>query len=138
MEKTGENVKKSTFSSIFIQFTHMYVTEKWNYVHILHAKNGKKSLKKHVKNGKSSNFQKALKSSNQLQITFWIAEKIAIDCFNPNPKYEKIHNADVWEDEFLTSCMCFLAFLKKWKNMFLLVTFWKRVLWSWKHAQKKL
>ena len=89
MENAGENVKKSTFSSIFIQFPDMDVTEKWNYVHILHAKNGKKSLKKHVKNGKSSNFQKALKSSNQLQITFWIAEKIAIDCFNPNPKYEK-------------------------------------------------
>ena len=89
MEKSGENVKKSTFSSIFIQFPHMYVNEKWNYVHILHAKNGKKSLEKHVKNGKSSNFQKALKSSNQLQITFWIAEKIAIDCFDPNPKYEK-------------------------------------------------
>ena len=52
-------------------------------------KTKKKSLKKHVKNGKSSNFQKALKSSNQLQITFWIAEKIAIDCFDPNPKYEK-------------------------------------------------
>ena len=27
------------------------------------------------------------------------------------------------EDEFLTSCMCFLAFLKKSKNTFLLVTF---------------
>ena len=52
-------------------------------------KTAKKSLKKHVKNGKSSNFQKALKSSNQLQITFRIAEKIAIDCFDPNPKYEK-------------------------------------------------
>ena len=47
MEKTGENVKKSTFSSIFIQFPHMDVTENWNYVHILHAKNGKKSLKKY-------------------------------------------------------------------------------------------
>ena len=52
-------------------------------------KTAKKSLEKHVKNGKSSNFQKALNSSNQLQITFWIAEKIAIECFNPNPKYEE-------------------------------------------------
>ena len=51
---------------------------------------------------------------------------------------KKIHNANVWEDEFLTSCMCFLAFLKKWKNTFLFVTFRKRVLWSWKYVQKKL
>ena len=52
-------------------------------------KTAKNRLKNMSKMEKSSNFQKALKSSNQLQITFWIAEKIAIDCFNPNPKYEK-------------------------------------------------
>ena len=50
---------------------------------------GKNEVKKHVKNWKSSNFQKSLKSSIRLQITFWIAEKIAIECFNPNPKYEE-------------------------------------------------
>ena len=44
----------------------MYANEKWIYDHILHAKNGKKTLKKHVKNGKSSNFQKALKIANKI------------------------------------------------------------------------
>ena len=133
-----KNVKKKY---IFINFHIIspYVCEwKVKVCRYFTCKNGKKSRKKHAKSGKSGNFQKALKSSIQLQITFWIAEKIAIECFNPNPKYEKIHKANVWEDEFLTSCMCFLAFLKKWKNTFLLVTFWKRVLWSWKHAQKKV
>ena len=48
----------------------------------------KNHVKKHVKNGKSHNFQNAPKSSKMLQIMFWIAEKIAIECFNPNPKYE--------------------------------------------------
>ena len=33
----------------------------------------------------------------------------------------KIHNTNSWEDEFLASCMCFLTFLKKWKNEFLLL-----------------
>ena len=50
---------------------------------------GKDHVKKHVKSRKSRNFQKLLKSSIRLQITFWIAEKIAIDCFDPNPKYEE-------------------------------------------------
>ena len=50
-------------------------------------KTEKDDVKKHVKTGKSGNFQKVLKSSIRLQITFWIAEKVAIDCFNPNPKY---------------------------------------------------
>ena len=67
----------------------MCVNENWNYIDILHAKTTKNHVKKHVKNGKSHNFQKALKSSKKLQIMFWIAEKIAIECFNPNPKYEE-------------------------------------------------
>ena len=67
----------------------MYVNEKWKYVDILHAKTVKNHVKKHAKNGKSGNFQKALKSSIQLQIMFWIAEKIAIERFDPNPKYEQ-------------------------------------------------
>ena len=97
----------------------------------------KNHVKKHVKNGKSHNFQNAPKSSKMLQIMFWIAEKIAIECLNPNPKIEKIHNANVWEDEFFVSWVCFLPFLKKWKNTFLLVTFSKWALWTWKYAQKK-
>ena len=52
-------------------------------------KTGKNHVKKHVKSRKSRNFQKLLKSSIRLQITFWMAEKIAIDCFDPNPKYEE-------------------------------------------------
>ena len=52
-------------------------------------KTGKNHVKKHVKSRKSRNFQKVVKSSIRLQITFWIAEKVAIDCFNPNPKYEE-------------------------------------------------
>ena len=52
-----------------MQFPNMYVNEKLNYVHILHAKNDKKKhMKKLVKNGKSHYFQKRLKSLNQLQI----------------------------------------------------------------------
>ena len=51
---------------------------------------------------------------------------------------KKIHNADSWEDEFFASCMCFLTFLKTWKNAFLLLTFLKQVLWTWKYVQKKL
>ena len=53
-----------------MQFPHMYVNEKSNYVDILHAKTEKNDVKKHVKNGKSRNFQKGLKSSIRLQITF--------------------------------------------------------------------
>ena len=51
---------------------------------------------------------------------------------------KKIHNANSWEDEFFASCMCFLTFSKKWKNAFLLLTFLKQVLWTWKYVQKKL
>ena len=45
--------------------------------------------KNYVKSRKSGNFQKVLKSSIRLQLTFWITEKIAIECLNPNPKIEK-------------------------------------------------
>ena len=72
-----------------MQFPNVYVNEKLIYVHILHAKTAEIDVKKLVKNGKSLNFQNRLKSSNQLQITFWVAEKIAIECLNPNPKIEK-------------------------------------------------
>ena len=51
---------------------------------------------------------------------------------------KKIHNANVWEDEFFLSWVCFLTFLKKWKNTFLLVTFVKWLLWIWKCVGKKL
>ena len=47
MRKNSEKrQKKGTFSSFFIQFTHMYVNEKCNYVDILHAKTGKNSCEK--------------------------------------------------------------------------------------------
>ena len=49
-------------------------------------KTGKNYVKKHVKNGESHNFQKVLKSSIRLQMTFWIAEKIAIEYLTWNPK----------------------------------------------------
>ena len=48
-----------------------------------------KQTKKTWKNGKSLIFQKALTSLKRVQITFWIVEKIAEECFNPNPKDEK-------------------------------------------------
>ena len=51
---------------------------------------GLKSLqKKREKNGKSLIFQKSLTSLKRVQIAFWIVEKIAEECFNPNPKDEK-------------------------------------------------
>ena len=52
-------------------------------------KTGKNKLKNMSKCEKSGNFQKVLKSSIRLQITFWIAEKIAIECFDSNPKHEE-------------------------------------------------
>ncbi len=70
MQEMTEKMKKLAFSCIFMQFPHMYVNEKLNYVDILHAKTEKNDVKKHVKNGKSRNFQKGLKSSIRLQITF--------------------------------------------------------------------
>ena len=45
--------------------------------------------KKREKNGKPHIFQKSLTSLKRVQITFWIVEKIAEECFNPNPKDEK-------------------------------------------------
>ena len=45
--------------------------------------------KKTWKNGKSLIFQKSLTSLKRVQIAFWIVEKIAEECFNPNPKDEK-------------------------------------------------
>ena len=48
-----------------------------------------KHTQKTSKNGKSLIFQKSLTSLKRVQITFWIAEKIAEECFNPNPKDEK-------------------------------------------------
>ena len=77
-------------------------------------------MKKLVKNWKSRNFQKRLKSSTQLQMTFWIAEKVAIDCLNSDPKNEKIHNANVWEDEFIFRVMgvFFTIFEKVKKHIF--------------------
>ena len=50
---------------------------------------GKYYVKKLVKNRNSGNFQKVLKSSIRLQFMFLIAEKIAIECLNPNSKIEK-------------------------------------------------
>ena len=70
MQKMIQKSEKTSFSYIFFIFHHMYMDEKSNYIDILHAENMKKSIKKHVKNGKSCNFQKVLKSSILLQITF--------------------------------------------------------------------
>ena len=61
MQKMNE---KSGKTSIFMNFDAIsqYVCEqKSNYLDILHAKTEKNHVKKHVKNGKSRNFQKALK-----------------------------------------------------------------------------
>ena len=84
-----KKVEKLLFSCIFMNF-HPCIWTKDKIMLIFYMrKTGKNYVKKHVKNGKSGNFQKVLKSSIRLQITFWIAEKIAIECFNPNPKYEE-------------------------------------------------
>ena len=81
--------KKHHFHIFLLFFTICIWTKNQIMLIFYMLKTLKKCIKKHVKNGKSRNFQKVLKSSIRLQITFWIAEKIAIDCFNPNPKYEK-------------------------------------------------
>ena len=70
MQKMIQKSEKTSFSHIFVIFHHMYMDEKSNYVDILHSENMKKCIKKHVKNGKSRNFQKVLKSSILLQLTF--------------------------------------------------------------------
>ena len=67
----------------------MWTKSKIMSIFYMKKKTAKNNVKKLVKNGKLRNFQKSLKSSIQLQITFWIAEKIAIECLNPNPKIEK-------------------------------------------------
>ena len=81
--------KKHHFHIFLLFFTICIWTKNQIMLIFYMLKTWKKCIKKHVKNGKSRNFQKVLKSSILLQITFWIAEKIAIDCFNPNPKYEE-------------------------------------------------
>ena len=48
-----------------------------------------KQTKEPWKNGKSLIFQKSLTSLKRVQIAFWIVEKTAEECFNPNPKDEK-------------------------------------------------
>ena len=48
-----------------------------------------KHTQKTVKKGKSLIFQKSLTILKRVQITFWIVEKIAEECFDPNPKDEK-------------------------------------------------
>ena len=46
MQKMTEKMGKQVFSWILMQFTHMYVNKKSNYLDILHAK----TEKNHVKN----------------------------------------------------------------------------------------
>ena len=88
--KMIKKVKKKHHFHIFLSFFTICIWTKNQITLIFYMrKTWKKCIKKHVKNEKSCNFQKVLKSSILLQITFWIAEKIAIDCFNPNPKYEE-------------------------------------------------
>ena len=86
-------IEKSVKIIIFMNFYPIspYACERKNQIMSIFymPKTGKNDVEKHVKSGKSGNFQKVLKSSIRLQITFWIAEKVAIDCFNPNPKYEE-------------------------------------------------
>ena len=85
-ENDWKKLKKYHFHVILYIFTIcMWTKDKTTLIFYM-GKIGKFYVKKHVKNRKSNNFQKVLKSSIWLQIKFWIAEKIAIECLNPNPK----------------------------------------------------
>ena len=97
-----------------------------------------KHTKKTWKNGKSLIFQKSLTSLKRVQITFWIVEKIAVECFNPNPKDEKIHKPTYFLSKFFMSSMGFWGVLKKWKFGFCLLIPLKRVVWQFWHVEKKL
>ena len=88
-EYDWKKLKNEHFHEFSCNFTMCMWTKKLFMSIFYMRKIGKNYVKKHVKNGKSGNFQNVLKSSIRLQITFWIAEKIAIECFNPNPKYEE-------------------------------------------------
>ena len=81
--------KKYSFHEFLCNFTICMSTKNQIMSIFYMLKTGKNHVKKHVKSRKSRNFQKVVKSSIRLQITFWIAEKVAIDYFNPNPKYEE-------------------------------------------------
>ena len=58
------------------------------------------TLEKHEKNDKSLNFQTALNQSIKVQIVFWVVQKIAIDCFDPNPEIHeyRIYNSWTYRD----------------------------------------
>ena len=85
-KKWSKTWKNYHFHPFLCNFTIcMWTTNKLLSIFYM-RKIGKNYVKKHVKNGKSRNFEKVLKSSIRLQITFWIAEKIAIEYLTWNPK----------------------------------------------------
>ena len=85
-ENDWKKFKKYHFHVFLYIFTMCMWTKDKTMLIFYMGKIGKYYVKKYVKNRKSSNFQKVLKSSIWLQIKFWIEEKIAIKCLNPNPK----------------------------------------------------
>ena len=115
-ENWMKKVQKMTFSYFLMQFPNMCVNEKWNYIDILHAKTTKNHVKKHVKNGKSHNFQKALKSSKKLQIMFWIA-KNRCRVFWPESKIWKNFIMPMFGRKKFSRHVCVFCVFKKVKKL---------------------
>ena len=63
-KKWSNNLKKLSFSSIFMQFYHMYVDNKSTFVDILHAENWKKLGQKTCQKWKIKQFSKESKIVN--------------------------------------------------------------------------
>ena len=89
MLENSNDLNNSQAMKLIKEYSYVYGQNIKLRLYFTCGKYKKKCIKKHVKNEKSRNFQKVLKSSILLQITFWIAENISIDYFKPNPKHEE-------------------------------------------------
>ena len=90
------------------------------------------------KHTKMSHFETFLFLSKRVQIEFWVAEKIAIEQMNPNPKNGQNAQCQFFYIQKSREKVVFLAVLKKVENFILRDILSKKPLWAFKYVEKKL
>ena len=95
------------------------------------------NYKKSSKHAKMSHFENFLFSSKRVQIEFWVAEKIAIEQMNPNPKNEQNAQCQLFYIQKSREKVVFLAVLKKVKKWIFCDILWRIAFMSLKICGKK-
>ena len=94
--------------------------------------------KKSSKHTKMPHFETFLFSSKRVQIEFWVAEKIAIEQMNPNPKNGQNAQCQLFYIQKSREKVVFLAVLKKVKKWIFCDILWRIAFMSLKICGKKL